>query len=193
MPSSAVASRTSRASVSGGKPSGSDLRRDRERDVADVGAGLDEPGHRPAAAELAVVGVRGEHEHALRGLRARAIPIRCRNNLTLSSADPHAMRHGDTAQTRSHRRRRRRRSSCSSRPPRRPARRPGAPRARRGRLRARARPADDPDRLLRRNAPAWRSSPRRRRRPSRSPAVLVRRARVDARRAPRRRRRSACR
>ena len=33
-------------------------RRDRERDVAHLGAGLDEARHRPAAAELAVVGVR---------------------------------------------------------------------------------------------------------------------------------------
>ena len=30
--------------------------------------GLDEPRHRAAAAELAVVGVRREHEHALPGL-----------------------------------------------------------------------------------------------------------------------------
>ena len=37
-------------------------RRDRERDVAHVGAGLDEARHRAAAAELAVVGVRCEHE-----------------------------------------------------------------------------------------------------------------------------------
>ena len=68
MPSSAVASRTSRASVSGANPGGQRPRRDRERDVADVGAALDEARHRPAAAELAVVGVRGEHEHALPGL-----------------------------------------------------------------------------------------------------------------------------
>ena len=39
--------------------------RDRERDVADLGAGLDEPRHRAAAAELAVVGVRREHERPL--------------------------------------------------------------------------------------------------------------------------------
>ena len=40
-------------------------RRDRERDVAHVGARLDEPRHRRAAPELAVVGVRREYERAL--------------------------------------------------------------------------------------------------------------------------------
>ena len=34
----------------------------RERDLAHVDALLDEPRHRPAGAELAVVGVRREHE-----------------------------------------------------------------------------------------------------------------------------------
>ena len=40
-------------------------RGDRERDVADLRALLDEARHRPAAAELAVVGVRRQHEDAL--------------------------------------------------------------------------------------------------------------------------------
>ena len=44
------------------------LRRDRERDVPHLGAALDEARHRPAAAELAVVGVRREDEHLLPGL-----------------------------------------------------------------------------------------------------------------------------
>ena len=39
-------------------------RRDREGDVADVGSGCDEAGHRPSAPELAVIGVRREHERA---------------------------------------------------------------------------------------------------------------------------------
>ena len=65
MPSSAVASRTSRASVSGAKPCGQRPRRDREGDVAHLAAGVDEPRHRAAAAELAVVGVRREDERAL--------------------------------------------------------------------------------------------------------------------------------
>ena len=43
-------------------------RRDRERVVVHLDPGLDEPRHRAAAAELAVVGVRREHEHALPGL-----------------------------------------------------------------------------------------------------------------------------
>src|SRR5579862_10701 len=43
-------------------------RRDRERDVADVAAGLDEPRHRPATPELAVVRVRREDERSLPGL-----------------------------------------------------------------------------------------------------------------------------
>ena len=49
-------------------------RRDREGDVANLAAALDEPRHRPAAAELAVVRVRREHERALPGLDHRAIP-----------------------------------------------------------------------------------------------------------------------
>ena len=65
IPSSAVASRTSRASVSGAKPVGERARRDREGDVAHLAARLDEAGHRPAAAELPVVGVRREDERAL--------------------------------------------------------------------------------------------------------------------------------
>ena len=40
-------------------------RRDGERDVAHLGAALDEPRDRPAGAELAVVGVRCEDEDAL--------------------------------------------------------------------------------------------------------------------------------
>ena len=48
-------------------------RRDRERDVAHLAAALDEPRHRPAAAELAVVRVRREHERVLPGLDHRAI------------------------------------------------------------------------------------------------------------------------
>ena len=71
MPSSAVASRTSRASVSGAKPSGSE-RVDREGDVADLGALFDEAGHRPAAAELPVVRVRREDECALPAVHAGA-------------------------------------------------------------------------------------------------------------------------
>ena len=47
------------------KALGQRARRDREGDVAHVGARLDEPSHRAAAAELAVVGVRCEHERAL--------------------------------------------------------------------------------------------------------------------------------
>ena len=47
--------------------------RDRERDVAHLGALLDEPRHRAAAAELAVVGVRREDERALQ----RADHARC--------------------------------------------------------------------------------------------------------------------
>ena len=48
-------------------------RRDREGDVAHLAAALHEPRHRPAAAELAVVRVRGEHERALPGVDHRAI------------------------------------------------------------------------------------------------------------------------
>src|SRR6476659_4426698 len=47
--------------------------RDREGDVADVATGLDEAGHRPAAPELAVVGVRSEDERLLPLLGHRAI------------------------------------------------------------------------------------------------------------------------
>src|SRR6188474_2360145 len=49
-------------------------RRDRERDVTHLAAALDETRHRPAAAELAVIRVRREHERALPGLDHRAIP-----------------------------------------------------------------------------------------------------------------------
>ena len=42
--------------------------RDRERDVVHLDPRLDEPRHRAAAAELAVVGMRREHEHALPAL-----------------------------------------------------------------------------------------------------------------------------
>ena len=48
-------------------------RGDREGDVAHLAAALDEPRHRPAAPELAVVRVRGEHERAFPGLDHRAI------------------------------------------------------------------------------------------------------------------------
>ena len=65
IPSSAVASRTSRASVSGANPVGQRPRRDRERDVAHLAPLLDEARHRPTAAELPVVGVRREDERAL--------------------------------------------------------------------------------------------------------------------------------
>ena len=47
---------------------GQGARGDRECDVADIRAGVDEPCHRSAAAELAVVGVRSEHERAFPGL-----------------------------------------------------------------------------------------------------------------------------
>src|SRR5829696_380443 len=56
--------------------------RDREGDVAHVGAGVSEARHRAAAAELTVVGVRREHEHALpvrehrRSIAARARAFR---------------------------------------------------------------------------------------------------------------------
>ena len=40
-------------------------RRDRERDVPHLGAAFDQPRHRAAAAELAVVGVRSQHERPL--------------------------------------------------------------------------------------------------------------------------------
>jgi len=52
----------------GREPLGQRAGGDRERDIADLAAGLDEPRHRPAAAELAVVGVRREDEHLLPGL-----------------------------------------------------------------------------------------------------------------------------
>ena len=56
------------------EPGGQRARRDRERDVVHLAAALDEARHRPAAAELAVVRVRREHERALPGLDHRAIP-----------------------------------------------------------------------------------------------------------------------
>ena len=49
-----------------GEAFGERPRRDREGDVADVRPGLDEAGHRAAAAELAVVGVRGQDERPRR-------------------------------------------------------------------------------------------------------------------------------
>ena len=49
--------------------------RDRERDVAHLGALLDEPRHRAAAAELAVVGVRREHERPLPARRSCALHL----------------------------------------------------------------------------------------------------------------------
>ena len=55
---------------------GQRARRDRERDVAHVGAVLDEPGHRAAAAELAVIRVRREHERALDAARSRRRRLR---------------------------------------------------------------------------------------------------------------------
>ena len=48
-------------------------RRDREGDVPDLAPGLDQPCHRPAAPELAVVGMRGEHQRLLPALEHRAI------------------------------------------------------------------------------------------------------------------------
>ena len=48
-------------------------RRDRERDIAHLGARFDETRHRAAAAELAVVGVRREHERALGHRRSRGL------------------------------------------------------------------------------------------------------------------------
>ena len=71
IPSSAVASRTSRASVSGGKPVRQRPRRDREGDVPHLAARLDEAGHRAPAAELAVVRVRREDERSLPGFDHR--------------------------------------------------------------------------------------------------------------------------
>ena len=57
----------------GRKALGQRLRGDREGDVAHLRAGLDEARHRATAAELAVVGVRSEHERALESLdHARA-------------------------------------------------------------------------------------------------------------------------
>ena len=60
-------------------------RGDRERDVAHLGAGLDETRHHAAAAELAVVGVRREHEHAL-GREVHAIRSRHATAASASSA-----------------------------------------------------------------------------------------------------------
>ena len=65
MPSSAVASRDLARERVGGEALRQRARGDRERDVAHLGARLDEPSHRAAAAELAVVGVGREHERAL--------------------------------------------------------------------------------------------------------------------------------
>ena len=68
MPSSAVASPHLVGERVGREPLRERPRRDRERDVAHLAAGLHEPRHRAAAPELAVVGVRREHERALPGL-----------------------------------------------------------------------------------------------------------------------------
>ena len=67
IPSAAVAARASCTSVSAGKPVGQRARRRRERDVAHLRAGLDQPRDRAAAAELAVVGVRRQHQRAAAG------------------------------------------------------------------------------------------------------------------------------
>ena len=48
-------------------------RGDRESDVVNLAAALDEPRHRPAAPELAVVRVRREHQGTFPGLDHRAI------------------------------------------------------------------------------------------------------------------------
>ena len=58
--------------------------RDRERDVAHLAAGLDEARRRAAAAELAVVGVRGEDERSLPGVDHQGCISR--------SAAPHGQR-----------------------------------------------------------------------------------------------------
>ena len=63
--------RTSCAQRVGREALGQRAGRDREGDVVDVGPCLDEPRHRAAAAELAVVGVRREHERALPAARSR--------------------------------------------------------------------------------------------------------------------------
>ena len=65
MPSSAVAAATSCRERVGREALRQRARGDREGDVAHLGALLDEARHRAAAAELAVVGVRREHERAL--------------------------------------------------------------------------------------------------------------------------------
>ena len=63
--------------------------RDRERDVAHLAARLDEPRHRPAAAELAVVRVRREHERALPDPRSP------RDSITTSRNASRAVEHSD--------------------------------------------------------------------------------------------------
>ncbi len=60
--------------------------RDRERDVPDIGAGLDEARHHAAAPELPVVGVRGEHQHALRRADHAGSPSRTATAASASSA-----------------------------------------------------------------------------------------------------------
>ena len=65
MPSSEVAAATSCRSVSGGEALGQRAGGDREGHVPHLGAFLDQARHRAAAAELAVVGVRSEHERPL--------------------------------------------------------------------------------------------------------------------------------
>ena len=65
MPSSAVAARDLVAQRVRREALRQRPGRDREGDVAHLGPLLDEPRHRAAAAELAVVGVRGEDERAL--------------------------------------------------------------------------------------------------------------------------------
>ena len=80
MPSSVVACAHLARERVGREPLRQRARRDRERDVAHVGALLDEPRHRRAAPELAVVGVRREYERPLHvadhpaGLRVRGAP-----------------------------------------------------------------------------------------------------------------------
>ena len=57
------------------KAFGKGARRDGEGHIAHFGTVLDEARHRAAGAELPVVGVRGEHEHALPGADHAAFPI----------------------------------------------------------------------------------------------------------------------
>src|SRR5438067_5946262 len=73
---------------------------DREGDVADVAAGLDEPRHCPAAAELAVVGVRREHERPLPLLDHRAIISGTGSGVSTGRISRAGTRTGETSPTR---------------------------------------------------------------------------------------------